>query len=84
MVSKEDKVRLLAMGKRKRLGPLGTVMDPTEVGSGSASFEPSHAVKQSGKYDVWSEGSTSDRSGAQEKFEVANTDMNKVPVKVCC
>lgn len=37
-----------------RRGPLmNTVLDPTELGSGSAIWELSEAVKRSGRYDPW-------------------------------
>ena len=39
------------MAKKNLKGPLNSVLDPTELGS--ASMEPSHAVKESGSYDVW-------------------------------
>ncbi|TDL27886.1 P60-like protein [Rickenella mellea] len=54
-VSREDKVRMLRMAKRKVRGPLNTVVDPTEQGSGSAILDPSHAVMESGTYDVWAD-----------------------------
>ncbi|KAK7683840.1 hypothetical protein QCA50_013216 [Cerrena zonata] len=49
----EEKDRLLRMGKRMRKGPFNGVMDPTEMGAGSALLEVSEAVKASGSYDVW-------------------------------
>lgn len=52
-VSYEDKTRLLRIAKRKRRGLLNSVEDPTELGKGSALLDPSHAVKESGSYDVW-------------------------------
>ena len=57
-------------------------MDPTEFGSGSAILDPSHAVKESGKYDVWSGGGEVEED--VDSFEVENSDFHKVPVKVSC
>ena len=51
----EDKDRLLRIGKRMRKGPFNGVMDPTEMGAGSALLEVSEAVKASGTYDVWAQ-----------------------------
>lgn len=48
-VSHNEKERLLRMARRKKLGPLDSVTD-----TGAMAAEPSEAVKQSGKYDVWS------------------------------
>lgn len=53
-ITHEEKDRLLRMGKRMRKGPFNAVMDPTEMGAGSALLEVSEAVKASGTYDVWS------------------------------
>lgn len=39
------------MAKKNVKGPLNSVLDATEMGS--ASMDPSHAVKESGSYDVW-------------------------------
>ncbi|THH29824.1 hypothetical protein EUX98_g4375 [Antrodiella citrinella] len=36
-----------------RKGPFNSVIDPTEMGAGSALLEVSEAVKNSGDYDVW-------------------------------
>ncbi|KAJ7230687.1 ribosome biogenesis protein Nop53/GLTSCR2 [Mycena pura] len=52
-LSKEDKERLLRIGKRTRRGPFNSVVDPAAFGQGSASLELSEAVKQSGGYDPW-------------------------------
>lgn len=52
-ITKEEKERLLRIGKRKRTGPFNAVVDPTQLGHGSAILEPSEAVKKSGTYDVW-------------------------------
>jgi len=35
-------------------GPFNASVDPTEMGAGSAMLQPTEAVKQSGKYDMWS------------------------------
>lgn len=53
----DEKNRLLAIGKRGQRGPLNSVLDHSELGNGSASLTPSHAVKKSGTYDVWVEES---------------------------
>ncbi|KAL0945916.1 hypothetical protein HGRIS_012199 [Hohenbuehelia grisea] len=55
LVSHAEKERLLRIGKRPRRGPMNTVMDPTEIGAGSALLEVTEAVKQSGTYDAWAE-----------------------------
>lgn len=55
-VTREDKERMLRIGKKMRKGPFNAVMDPTELGSGSALLELSEAAKKSGEYDVWAEG----------------------------
>ncbi|KAJ7881152.1 ribosome biogenesis protein Nop53/GLTSCR2 [Mycena leptocephala] len=52
-LSSEDKNRLLRISKRPRKGPFNSVVDPTEFGAGSATFELSEAVKNSGAYDAW-------------------------------
>ncbi|TCD63424.1 hypothetical protein EIP91_005425 [Steccherinum ochraceum] len=49
----EEKDRLLRIGKKMRKGPFNAIIDPTEVGAGSALLEVTEAVKESGKYDVW-------------------------------
>ncbi|EPS96384.1 hypothetical protein FOMPIDRAFT_1130553 [Fomitopsis schrenkii] len=59
-----EKDRLLRMGKRPRKGPFNAIMDPTEVGAGSALLEVSEAAKNSGTYDVWD---ASPASGATAK-----------------
>ena len=41
------------MGKKNRKGPFNSIVDPNQFGEGSALMTPSHAVKESGKYDVW-------------------------------
>ena len=55
----EEKDRLLRMGKRPRKGPFNAIIDPTEVGAGSALLEVSEAAKNSGTYDVWEASPTS-------------------------
>jgi nucleolar protein 53 len=52
-LNREEKSRLLRIGKRFRRGPMNTVLDPTEFASGSAILELSEAVKRSGRYDPW-------------------------------
>lgn len=65
LVSSADKDRLLRIGKKKRLGPFNSVEDPTKLGQGSALLDPSHAVKESGKYDVW------DADDSETKVEIS-------------
>ena len=45
------------MARRPRRGPFNAVIDPTEIGAGSAPIDVSEAVKKSGQYDIW-EGDT--------------------------
>ena len=61
-ISQEDKDRLLRIAKRQRKGPLNSLIDPKEVGAGSATLAPSEAVMQSGTYDVW------DQEGSDDEF----------------
>lgn len=53
LVTHEEKARLLRISKRPRKGPFNSVIDPTELGAGSAILELSEAVKSSGTYDAW-------------------------------
>ncbi|EIW79440.1 P60-like protein [Coniophora puteana RWD-64-598 SS2] len=52
-ISGTDKTRLLRMTRRMARGPFNAVMDPTELGAGSAMVDVTHAVKASGSYDAW-------------------------------
>ncbi|KAI5119464.1 hypothetical protein M0805_007198 [Coniferiporia weirii] len=81
LVSHEDKSRLLRIGKRKRLGPFNSVVDPTELGQGSAILEPSHAVKESGKYDVW-DSSATDTDVSPEKKDFLLPLVEKPAVRL--
>lgn len=72
----EEKDRLLRIGKRMRKGPLNSVIDPTEVGAGSALMEVSEAVKNSGGYDVWGSGDETDED--QEDVPI----QKKVAIRV--
>ena len=54
-VSYQQKRRLLQIVRRPRRGPFNAIIDPTEVGAGSAPLDVSEAVKKSGQYDVWEE-----------------------------
>ena len=58
-------------------------MDPTELGSGSASLETSHAVKQSGSFDVWASGAEVAKED-REKAEFLFPHVRNQPIKVCC
>ncbi len=74
----EEKDRLLRMGKRVRKGPFNAVIDPTEVGAGSAMLEMSEAVKSSGQYDMWN------RNGSEEikpEWETISSKPKKVKVR---
>ncbi|KAI0718640.1 P60-like protein [Fomitopsis betulina] len=53
VLTHSEKDRLLRVGKRPRKGPFNAIMDPTEVGAGSALLEVSEAAKNSGTYNVW-------------------------------
>ncbi|KAL1745144.1 ribosome biogenesis protein Nop53/GLTSCR2 [Schizophyllum fasciatum] len=55
-VSRAERERLMRTAGRTRRGPLGSHVDGTEMGKGSALMELSEAVKESGKYDVWGDG----------------------------
>ncbi|KAI5993086.1 P60-like protein [Pisolithus orientalis] len=48
-----EKSRLLRLAHRPRKGPFNAVMDPTELGAGSAPINVSHAVRESGTRDLW-------------------------------
>ena len=54
-----------------RKGPFNAVMDPTEVGAGSALLEVSEAVKKSGTYDVWS-SRHDDEDPVGETFQISS------------
>ncbi|KZT64456.1 tumor suppressor protein Gltscr2 [Daedalea quercina L-15889] len=56
----EEKERLLRIGKRPRKGPFNAIVDPTEMGAGSAMLEVSEAAKQGGTYDVWGDNPVQD------------------------
>ncbi|KAH9990233.1 ribosome biogenesis protein Nop53/GLTSCR2 [Russula compacta] len=54
LVSPREKERLLRIARKDRRGPLNSIVDPSQPGSGSALLEVSEAVKNSGQYDMWS------------------------------
>ena len=64
MVTSQEKERLLRIAKRTWRGPFDAVIDPTELGHGSALLELSVAVKHSGKYNIWAESGPTDRKVA--------------------
>ncbi|KAJ8472378.1 hypothetical protein ONZ45_g16675 [Pleurotus djamor] len=66
VLSQEEKLRLLRMGKRARKGPFNSIMDPTEIGNGSAMLELSEAVKNSGNDDLWAAENEEDASQDEE------------------
>jgi nucleolar protein 53 len=49
---------MLRIGKRDRKGVFNSIEDPTKLGQGSAILEPSHAVKESGNFDIWGNASS--------------------------
>ncbi|KZV95978.1 P60-like protein [Exidia glandulosa HHB12029] len=80
-VSSKDKQRLLQIGKRKRLDALAAHDAASGViGAGSASLEPTAAVKQSGRYDVWTEPADDD-SEATKVDEFIEPIVKKRKVK---
>ena len=62
-----------------RKGPFNAVIDPTEVGAGSALLEMSEAVKKSGSYDVW--GASEEQDESEEVVDIV--PGKKTQVKVC-
>ena len=66
-ISREEKGRLLRMGKRNVKGPFNALVDPTQLGAGSAMLEPTEAVKKSGTYDVWEEATEAARGAIKGK-----------------
>ncbi|KAL1685541.1 hypothetical protein GGG16DRAFT_66086 [Schizophyllum commune] len=77
-VSKAEKERLLRTAGRTKRGPLGSHVDGSEMGKGSALMELSEAVKESGKYDVW--GNSVVDADMTEEEELPETIKPK-PVK---
>lgn len=75
-LTREEKERLLRIGKRKRSGPFNAATDTTEIGKGSALLEPSEAVKQSGTYDIWMEDA--ENSGRNEDIPITKAPVPKV------
>ncbi|KAF8586908.1 P60-like protein [Ramaria rubella] len=76
----EEKGRLLRMGKRKVKGPFNTLVDPKELGAGSAMLEPTEAVKNSGKYDVWADDSEAARHRVKGKGKYKHTEDFLLPL----
>ena len=54
-ISYQQKGEMLQIARRPRRGPFNAIMDPTEIGAGSAPIDVSEAVKKSGQYDIWGE-----------------------------
>ncbi|KAF8212516.1 ribosome biogenesis protein Nop53/GLTSCR2 [Mycena galopus ATCC 62051] len=77
-LSSEDKNRLLRIAKRPRKGPFNTIVDPTELGAGSATFELSEAVKNSGAYDPWAPAE--EMEDIKDGLETVQPKKIKVPV----
>ncbi|KAJ6590420.1 ribosome biogenesis protein Nop53/GLTSCR2 [Mycena vulgaris] len=77
-LSSEDKNRLLRISKRPRKGPFNTVMDPTEFGAGSATFDLSEAVKSSGAYDPWAPAEEAEE--IKDGMETVQPKKVKVPI----
>ena len=81
-ITQEEKQRLLRMAQRKRHGPLNSIEDPKKLGHGSALLDPSHAVKQSGTYDVWDDSREDPHATLDdEKMEFLLPLVEKPPVK---
>ncbi|CAA7263316.1 unnamed protein product [Cyclocybe aegerita] len=76
-VSREDKEKLLRITKRPRKGPFNAIMDPSEYAPGSGIVELSEAVKQSGTYDPWQEGSSAE--GVKDGLETVEKRKPKAP-----
>ncbi|KAH8827134.1 ribosome biogenesis protein Nop53/GLTSCR2 [Flagelloscypha sp. PMI_526] len=68
-VTKEDKERLSRIAKRGVRGPFNSVMDPSELGNGSATLEVSSAVKESGGYDLWNRPAVDPSASVPEGLE---------------
>ncbi|KAJ7132336.1 P60-like protein [Mycena epipterygia] len=77
-LSSEDKNRLLRISKRPRKGPFNSIVDPTEFGAGSATFDLSEAVKQSGAYDPWAPAE--EVAEIKDGMETVQPKKVKVPV----
>ncbi|KAJ7105118.1 ribosome biogenesis protein Nop53/GLTSCR2 [Mycena crocata] len=77
-LSSEDKNRLLRISKRPRKGPFNSIIDPTELGEGSATFELSEAVKSSGAYDPWAPAEEVEE--IKDGLETVQPKKIKVPV----
>ena len=54
-INYQQKGKLLQIARRPRRGPFNAIIDPTEIGAGSAPMDVSEAVKKSGQYDIWEE-----------------------------
>ena len=54
-INYEQKGKLLQIARCPRRGPFNAIIDPTEIGAGSAPMDVSEAVKKSGQYDIWEE-----------------------------
>jgi nucleolar protein 53 len=55
VVNYRQKGKLLQIAGRPRRGPFNAIIDPTEIGAGSALIDVSEAVKRSGRYNIWEE-----------------------------
>lgn len=64
-LTREEKEKLLRIGKRKRTDLFNAQIDTTQLGQGSALLEPSAAVKKSGTYDVWMDVDEPDLESAE-------------------
>jgi nucleolar protein 53 len=80
LVSREEKGRLLRMGKRKVKGPFNTFVDTSQLGAGSAMLEPTEAVKQSGTYNVWDDTSEAARDRVKGKGKYHDPDEFLLPL----
>jgi nucleolar protein 53 len=86
-LTREEKERLLRIGKRKRTDLFNAQIDTTQPGQGSALLEPSAAVKESGTYDVWMEVDEPEPRSTELGVDDESTNfikdlVEKKPVKV--
>ncbi|KAF8512198.1 ribosome biogenesis protein Nop53/GLTSCR2 [Gautieria morchelliformis] len=80
LVSREEKGRLLRMGKRKVKGPFNSFLDPSQLGAGSAMLEPTEAVKRSGTYNVWEDTSAAARDRVKGKGKYTDPEEFLLPL----
>ena len=81
-VTREEKGRLLRVGKRSVKGPFNALVDPTEFGAGSAMLEPTEAVKKSGTYDIWAHTGEAELMSFKGKGNFKDPDEFLLPLVV--